>query len=130
MQRVHDKQIYLDYASTAPIRQEIVEDAQIIMKQYYDLINYLAEKTEYISVGTDDDDNPYIELGKKDSDFKLRITNEKLELYDGSSTPAYISNQKLMIRKAEVIDEMQFGNFVWRKRPNGNMGLIWGEGNS
>lgn len=93
-------------------------------------ISYLKEKTEYISVGTDDDENPYIELGKKDSDFKLRITNEKLEFYDGSSTPAYISNQKLMIRKAEVIDEMQFGNFVWRKRPNGNMGLIWGEGNS
>lgn len=93
-------------------------------------ISYLKEKTEYISVGTDDDDNPYIELGKKDSDFKLRITNEKLEFYDGSSTPAYISNQKLMIKKAEVIDEMQFGNFVWRKRPNGNMGLIWGEGNS
>lgn len=93
-------------------------------------ISYLKEKTEYISVGTDDDDNPYIELGKKDSDFKLRITNKKLEFYDGSSTPAYISNQKLMIKKAEVIDEMQFGNFVWRKRPNGNMGLIWGEGNS
>ena len=93
-------------------------------------INYLAEKTEYISVGTDDDGNPYIELGKKDSDFKLRITNEKLEFYDGSSTPAYISNQKLMIKKAEVIDELQFGGFVWRKRSNGNMGLIWGEVNS
>lgn len=93
-------------------------------------INYLAEKTEYISVGTDDDGNPYIELGKKDSDFKLRITNEKLEFYDGSSTPAYISNQKLMIKKAEVIDELRFGDFVWRKRSNGNMGLIWGEENS
>ena len=93
-------------------------------------INYLAEKTEYISVGTDDDSNPYIELGKKDSDFKLRITNEKLEFYDGSSTPAYISNQKLMIKKAEVIDELRFGNFVWAKRPNGNMGLTWGEENS
>lgn len=93
-------------------------------------ISYLKEKTEYIAVGTDDDDNPYIELGKKDSDFKLRITNKKLEFYDGSSTPAYISNQKLMIKKAEVIDEMQFGNFVWAKRPNGNMGLIWGEENS
>ena len=93
-------------------------------------INYLAEKTEYISVGTDDDKNPYIELGKKDSDFKLRITNEKLEFYDGSSTPAYISNRKLMIKKAEVIDELRFGNFVWAKRPNGNMGLTWGEENS
>ena len=93
-------------------------------------INYLKEKTEYIAVGKDDDGNPYIELGKKDSDFKLRITNEKLEFYDGSSAPAYISNQKLMIRKAEVIDELQFGDFVWRKRSNGNMGLIWGEVNS
>ena len=93
-------------------------------------INYLAEKTEYISVGTDDDDNPYIELGKKDSDFRLRITNEKLELYDGSSTSAYISNQKLMIKKAEVIDELRFGNFVWTKRPNGNVGLTWGEENN
>ena len=93
-------------------------------------INYLKEKTEYIAVGKDDDGNPYIELGKKDSDFKLRITNEKLEFYDGSSIPAYISNQKLMIRKAEVIDELQFGDFVWRKRSNGNMGLIWGEVNS
>lgn len=93
-----------------------------------DNINYLKEKTEYIAVGTDDDGNPYIELGKKDSDFKLRITNEKLEFYDGSRAPAYISNQKLMIRKAEVIDELQFGNFVWAKRPNGNMGLTWGGG--
>ena len=92
-------------------------------------INYLKEKTEYIAVGEDDDGNPYIELGKKDSDFKLRITNEKLEFYDGSSVPAYISNRKLMIRKAEVIDELQFGDFVWRQRPNGNMGLIWGEEN-
>ena len=93
-------------------------------------INYLKEKTEYIAVGEDDDENPYIELGKKDSDFKLRITNEKLEFYDGSSTPAYISNRKLMIKKAEVIDELRFGNFVWAKRPNGNMGLTWGEENS
>ena len=93
-------------------------------------INYLKEKTEYIAVGKDDDGNPYIELGKKDSDFKLRITNEKLEFYDGSSTPAYISNRKLMIKKAEVVDELRFGNFVWAKRPNGNMGLTWGEENS
>ena len=93
-------------------------------------INYLAEKTEYISVGTDDDGNPYIELGKKDSDFKLRITNEQIQFRDGQSTPAYVSNQKLMIEKAEVKNELRFGNFVWTKRPNGNVGLIWGEENS
>ena len=93
-------------------------------------INYLKEKTEYIAVGKDDDGNPYIELGKKDSDFKLRITNEQIQFMDGQSTPAYISNQKLMIEKAEVKNELRFGNFVWTKRSNGNMGLIWGEENS
>lgn len=93
-------------------------------------ISYLKEKTEYIAVGTDDDGNPYIELGKKDSDFKLRITNEQIQFRDGQSTPAYVSNQKLMIEKAEVKNELRFGNFVWTKRSNGNMGLIWGEENS
>ena len=93
-------------------------------------INYLKERTEYISVGKDDDGRPYIELGKSDSDFKLRITNEQIQFRDGQSTPAYVSNQKLMIEKAEVKNELRFGNFVWTKRSNGNMGLIWGEENS
>lgn len=93
-------------------------------------INYLKEKTEYIAVGVDEAERPYIELGKKDSDFKLRITNEQIQFRDGQSTPAYVSNQKLMIEKAEVKNELRFGNFVWTKRSNGNMGLIWGEENS
>ena len=93
-------------------------------------ISYLAEKTEYIAVGVDEAKRPYIELGKSDSDFKLRITNEQIQFRDGQSIPAYVSNQKLMIEKAEVKNELRFGNFVWTKRPNGNMGLIWGEENS
>ena len=93
-------------------------------------ISYLAEKTEYIAVGVDEAKRPYIELGKSDSDFKLRITNEQIQFRDGQSIPAYVSNQKLMIEKAEVKNELRFGNFVWTKRPNGNMGLIWGEENN
>lgn len=93
-------------------------------------INYLAEKTEYIAVGTDENDKPYIELGEGDSDFKVKITNEQIQFNDGQSTPAYVSNQKLMIEKAEVKNELRFGNFVWTKRSNGNMGLIWGEESS
>ena len=93
-------------------------------------ISYLAKKTEYIAVGVDEAKRPYIELGKSDSDFKLRITNEQIQFRDGQSIPAYVSNKKLMIEKAEVKNELRFGNFVWTKRPNGNMGLIWGEVNS
>lgn len=35
MQKVHNKEIYVDAASTIPTRLEIIEDAQLIMKNYY-----------------------------------------------------------------------------------------------
>ena len=91
---------------------------------------YLKTKTEYIAVGTDDNDKPYIELGEGDSKFKLKITNEQIQFIDGKYTPAYISNQKLMINNSEVKNELRFGNFVWKSRDNGNMGLTWEEANS
>ena len=91
---------------------------------------YLKTKTEYIAVGTDDNDKPYIELGEGDSKFKVKITNEKIEFKEGDFTPAYITNEKLMIEKAEVENELRFGNFVWKSRDNGNMGLTWEEANS
>lgn len=95
---------------------------------------YLKTKTEYIAVGTDENDKPYIELGEGDSDFKVKITNEQIEFKDGASTPAYITNQKLMINNSEVKNELRFGNFVWKLRGengnNGNLGLIWEEANS
>lgn len=90
-------------------------------------VNYLMGKTEYIAVGTDENDKPYIELGEGKSDFKVKITNDQIQFKDGQSTPAYITNQKLMIDNAEVKNELQFGNFVWKKRTNGNMGLTWEE---
>ena len=91
-----------------------------------DIDNALA-KTEYIAVGTDENGKPYIELGEGDSDFKVKITNEEIQFNDGPTTPAYISNQKLMIEKAQVDNELRFGNFVWKERKNGNMGLTWEE---
>lgn len=72
---------------------------------------------------------PCIELSELDSDFKLRITNTQIQFVDGTVIPAYITNQKLMIEKAEIKDELQFGGFVWKKRSNGNMGLVWTGGN-
>lgn len=73
---------------------------------------------------------PCIELGESNNDFKLRITNTAIQFSEGTVVPAYISNQKLMIEKAEVKNELQFGEFVWKPRSNGNMGLIWKGGGS
>lgn len=79
---------------------------------------------EYVKIGTYEGE-PCIELGEKDSDFKLLITNTRIQFMEGTSVPAYINNQALHITKAVVEEELQQGEFVWKVRNNGNMGLMW-----
>lgn len=79
---------------------------------------------EYVKVSTYEGE-PCIELGEKDSDFKLVITNTKIQFMEGTTIPAYINNQSLYINKAVVEEELQQGGFVWKARSNGNLGLIW-----
>ena len=87
-------------------------------------VNELSEMIGYVAI-TIYDDEPCIELGKKGSDFKVRITNTKIQFLDGDIAPASISNQQLNIGKATVEDVLQFGDFAFKKRDNGNMGLMW-----
>lgn len=84
----------------------------------------LGVTAEYIHIGTYDDE-PCIELGESDSDFKLIITNTRILFMEGSSAPAYITKQSLHITKAVIEEEIQQGQFVWKVRQNGNMGLMW-----
>lgn len=85
--------------------------------------------TDYIAITTYND-QPCIELGETDSNFKLRITNTEIQFIDGTNIPAYMNNQKLYIDKAEITGEFQQGGFIWKQRSNGNLGLIWkGVGN-
>lgn len=92
-------------------------------------VNDLGVLKDYIAITTYND-QPCIELGEYDSDFKLRITNTEIQFVEGTSVPAYLSNQKLYITKAEITEELQQGEFVWKARSNGNLGLIWKGGNS
>lgn len=87
-------------------------------------VNDLGEIAEYVKIGTYEDE-PCIELGEGDSDFKLRITNTQILFMEGSSIVAHITNQSLHIKKAVVEEELQQGGFVWQVRSNGNMGLVW-----
>lgn len=91
-------------------------------KQYS--IEDLGRIGEYVNIGTYEDE-PCIELGESDSDFKLVITNTRIMFMEGTATPAYINNQSLHITKAVVEEELQQGEFVWKIRQNGNMGLVW-----
>lgn len=95
------------------------------------LVNDITQKTAYITMSTDDTGNPCIELGKQDSPFKLRITNESIDFVQDGVKIAYITNRQLYIQSSVVTDEMKVGagsGFIWKKRSNGNMGLRWIEG--
>lgn len=87
-------------------------------------ISDLGAIGEYVKIGVYEDE-PCIELGETDSDFKLLITNTKIVFLEGSNVPAYFTNQALHIKKAVIEEELQQGGFVWRTRSNGNMGLVW-----
>ena len=99
-----------DVNSTVDILQQAVTDIGVI--------------GEYVKIGVYEEE-PCIELGESDSDFKLLITNTRIMFMEGTGVPAYINNQTLHIKKAVIEEELQQGNFVWKARSNGNMGLVW-----
>lgn len=87
------------------------------------VVKSLETLTSYICISTDGEE-PQIELGNEGS-FKVIITNTAIKFMDGTSIPAYVTNQSLKIGRAEVEDELVFGGFAFAERANGNMGLIW-----
>lgn len=101
--------------STVGVLQQAVDDLGIL--------------SDYIAIGTYED-QPCIELGESDNEFKLRITNTKVVFTEGSSILAYFTNQSMHIKKAVIEEELQQGNFVWKVRTNKNMGLVWKEATS
>lgn len=98
--------------NTVEVLQQAVDDLGIL--------------SDYIMIGTYEDE-PCIELGETDSDFKLRITNTKVVYTEGSSVLAYFTNQSMHIKNAVIEEELQQGGFIWKVRSNGNMGLVWKE---
>lgn len=91
-------------------------------------VNDLGVLANYVKITTDGD-QPCIELGTGNSDFKLLITNTDIRFMEGSSVVAYINNQTLHITKVIINEELQQGEFVWKVRSNGNLGLQWKGGN-
>ena len=91
-------------------------------------VNDLGVLANYVKITTDGE-QPCIELGTGNSDFKLLITNTDIRFMEGSSVIAYINNQTLHITKAIIEEELQQGKFVWKVRSNGNLGLQWKGGN-
>ncbi len=92
----------------------------------------LQKRTEYVRSYTDENGQPCLELGEGDSVFKVRITNTEIQFAEGTAVPAKLNRKMLVIEKAMVKDELQFGDdevvdgvWIWKRRANGNLGLSW-----
>ncbi len=69
-------------------------------------------------------------LGDRNSDLQCIITNTKISFTQNGTEVAHISNNKLYITNAEVLDRFTVGNpasgfFDWIPRTNGNLGMKW-----
>lgn len=105
--------------------QKDVGDTEHTVEILQQSVDEISELNSYVKIKTDGD-QPCIELGTGNSDFKLLITNTDIRFKEGSSTPAYINNQSLHISKAVIEEELRQGGYIWKIRSNGNMGLAWG----
>lgn len=64
-------------------------------------------------------------LGRTNSPFTLRLTNERIQFLENGSEVAYLSNNTLVITEAFVKTSLRIGNFKWLPRANGNLSFTW-----
>ena len=60
-------------------------------------------------------------IGQSDNELRLRIENDRITFYDNVDEVAYISNHKLHITEAEILDSILIGNYAFIPRANGNL---------
>lgn len=83
-----------------------------------------GERLEYVNITTYEDE-PCIELGESDSDFKLMVTNTRIMFMNGANIPTYINTNGLVTQDIEVQGEIVQGGFVMMNTSDGGWGLLW-----
>ena len=79
---------------------------------------------EYVNVKTYEDE-PCIELGESDSNFKLLITNTRIMFMNGGNVPTYINTNGIVTQDIEVQGEIVQGGYVMLNTADGGWGLLW-----
>ena len=82
----------------------------------------IAARDAYIQFSSDSN-NPMMEMGAKTSTAKMRLTNTQLQFLIGNVIAAYISNDRLNINNADVIQTLKIGKYAFVPRSDGHMTL-------
>lgn len=88
--------------------------------------------TDHVKIGTHVDpetgeSNPCVELSEMDSDFKMRLTNKSAMFSDGVNDSTTIDSDGIETENLRVKNDIRHYDYVWRRRANGNLGLMWME---
>lgn len=90
-------------------KQLLDETGKVMEQRFNDFSRYIRFKAGNI------------ELGDINSPFKALITHEKISFLKGDVEVAYMSNNKLYITDAYVINSLRIGNFEFSVQENGNL---------
>src|SRR5699024_7559820 len=66
-----------------------------------------------------------LEIGKSDSEMKVNISNTQIDFMDNGIAVAWIIEQQLLIRSAQVLDSFVIGNQKFEKLGNGMTVVNW-----
>lgn len=66
-------------------------------------------------------DSDGMEMGKKDGEFKVRLSPKKQSFFMKEKEVAYFSNEELFITDARILRSIRIGNFAFVPRENGNL---------
>ena len=90
-------------------KQLLDETGKVMEQRFNDFSRYIRFKAGNI------------ELGDINSSFKTLLTHEKISFFKSDVEVAYISNNKLYITDAYIINSLRIGNFEFVVQENGNL---------
>lgn len=64
-------------------------------------------------------------VGIEGDPFEVRIANDRIRFTQNGVEVAYVSNSKLFITDAQILNRLDIGNFAFIPRDNGNMSLVY-----
>lgn len=94
----------------------------------FDKFKEIYQNDKNIFQGKFDDISSYIrfdidgmEMGKKDGEFKMRLSPKKQSFFMKEKEVAYFSNEELYITDARILRSIRIGKFAFVPRENGNL---------
>lgn len=92
----------------------------------------VKQLTDHVKIGSYVDAEtgetlPCVELSETDSSFKMRLTNRSATFADGVNDSTTIDSDGIETENLRVKNDIRHYDYVWRRRANGNLGLMWME---